>query len=149
MNWRSRAGASRTWPILCVAAGALFVAACAGVGLPPSPHKDPEARLRERASEYWEARKRGDLVAQYGFQPPPYREQVTLSAFVRGRGATQILSCDITEVSVKDGDGLVKLKLTYKASHPLLVNRPPAEMDLEQRWVRVDGDWYVKGRNEK
>ncbi len=145
MSRRSRTWASRRWPILLAAAAVLFVAACAGVGAPPSP-QDPEARLKERAGEYWESRKQGDLVAQYGFRPPVYREQVTLSAFVRGRGATQILSYDIKEVSVKDGDGLVKLNLTYKATHPMLAKNPPANMELEQGWVRVDGEWYLKGR---
>ena len=146
MSRRSRRGAARTWQILLVAAGALLLAACAGVGLPPSPQKDPEARLRERASEYWESRKLADLTAQYGFQTPLYRENVTLSVFVRGKGATVILSYDIKEVSVKGGDGMVKLKVTYKAVHPMLANRPPAEKELEQGWVRVDGEWYLKER---
>jgi hypothetical protein len=145
MSRRPCTAASRSWLILLAAVGTVLLAACAGPGLPASP-QDPEAQLKGRARDYWESRKRGDLVAQYGFQPPVYREQVTLTAFIRGKGATQILSYDLKEVSVTGDVGLVKLRVTYKATHPLLAERPPGEKGLDQAWVRLDGEWYLKGR---
>lgn len=128
---------------LLAGTAALLLAACAAPGLLPS-RQNPDGRLKERASGYWDARMRGDLVAQYAFQEPQFREDVTLTAFMQGRGATKILAFEIKEVRVQGDEGLVQLKVNYRVNYPGLTHLPPIDKDLEQRWVQIDGEWYLK-----
>jgi len=128
-----------------VAAAALLGQACAAPGLAPSAEA-PEIALKARAIRYWEVRQAGDLVAQYTFEEPRIRERMSLSSFVRGRGATIIVAQEIREVRVQEGEGVVKVHLRYRPTHPKLAKLPPTEMDLEQSWIWIEGEWYLKNR---
>lgn len=146
MSWPMVAP-KRPWARLLLASVAAFLlGACAAAGLSPA-RQNPEARLTDRAKGYWEARMRRDLVAQYAFEDPWLREHVTLTAWMRGRGATKVLSYEIKEVRVQGEEGHVKLHVSYQPTHPQLAHLPPTDTEFEQQWVRVDGEWYLKYRS--
>lgn len=143
MSYRRRAP---WWRLMApVAAAALLGQACATVGLAPTPEA-AQAVLKARAVRYWEVRQAGDLVAMYAFEEPRRRERTPLTSYMRGRGATIIESYEIQEVRVQDQqpEGVVKLRVRYRGTHPKLAKLPARDMDLEQQWVLIDGEWYLK-----
>lgn len=126
--------------MILVIACSLF--GCAAATAPVST-QSPEERLAERARAYWEARKRRDLVAQYSFEQPFFRERVTLTAFVQGRGATVVLAYEIKAIKVKEDAGLVSLRVTYRPSHTRLRGQFGSTSDFNQQWVYVEREWYL------
>lgn len=140
-SWRRR-GAVVLWCALV----ALAVSACAGQGLKQAV-QNPDERLRERVRQYWEARVRDDIVEQYSLEEPWMRERVSLTAYARGKGATKILEYEIKGAEVKSPDAVAKLHLKYKILFQKLAHLPLQEMDIEQRWVWVDGEWYLQYRS--
>ncbi len=130
---------------LCVSIAALVWSACASQGVRQAG-QNPEQRLLERVRQYWDARIRDDIVAQYQFEEPWVRERVTLTAFTRGKGATRILEYEIKGVKVTDASAVAKLHLKYRILVSQLAHLPPREMDLDQEWVLIDGEWYLRYR---
>lgn len=140
-SWRRR-GAVVLWCALA----ALAVSACAGQDLRQAV-QNPDERLMERVRQYWEARVRDDIVEQYSLEEPWMRERVSLTAYARGKGATKILEYEIKEVEVKSQDAMAKLHLKYKILLPKLAHLPLQEMDIEQSWVWVGDEWYLRYRS--
>lgn len=108
---------------------------------------DPEARLRARVAQYWDARVRGDIVETYQLHEPAFRRAVTLTAFVQGRGATTVLDHAIAGQGIQGDLAVVRMKVMASFRHPKMI-RPvkPKWKEFEEQWVRVDGDWYRKFR---
>jgi hypothetical protein len=130
--------------VLAGLAAFLLQACAAGGGPPSSSAQSPEERLANRAKAYWEVRVKGDLVAQYSFQEPYYRENVTLTSFLKGRGATHVLGYEIKETSVQGEEGRVKLQVKYRPAHRLTQRVEPQTIDFDQGWIMVDREWFVK-----
>jgi hypothetical protein len=127
---------------------ALLVAILFGCAGPQAQApRDPAQRLKERVSEYWEARIRSDLVATYALHEPAFRRAVTLTAFLQGRGVTHVYDYEILEPKI-DGDmATVPARIKWSITHRALVKPvEPRWADIEERWVRVDGEWYRKFR---
>jgi hypothetical protein len=128
------------WLLLVV-----VMAGCAGANAVAT--RDPVERLKERAGQYWEARIRGDLVETYRLHPPAFRKTVALTAFVQGRGVTTVLDYEIKETKVEGDEGVVNTRFNYTVVHPMLVKPvKPRWEEIEEQWVRVDGEWYRKFR---
>lgn len=140
-SWRRR-GAVVLWCALA----ALAVSACAGQDLKQAV-QNPDERLMERVRQYWEARVRDDIVEQYSLEEPWMRERVSLTAYARGKGATKILEYEIKGVEGKSPDAVAKLHLKYKIMFSKLAHLPLQEVDIEQSWVWVDGEWYLQYRS--
>ncbi len=126
-------------PLLAIAAG------CAGARVQKSA--DPQARLIERAKEYWEARVKGDLVETYRLHEPNFRKMVTLTAFNQGRGVTTVLDYEITSVRIRGTKGFVTVRVYHTITHPQLVKPvDPRWMEADEQWRLVDGEWYRRFR---
>jgi hypothetical protein len=130
-------------PALRLSLTALVVSACASQGVQQAS-QTPEQRLVERVRQYWEARVRDDIVEQYRFEEPTIREQVSLTAFARGKGATKILAYEVKGVEVKDSGAVAKVHLRYRILVSRLAHLPPKEVDLDQAWVWVEDNWYLR-----
>jgi len=125
--------------------------ACAGQipgqGTPPPPQartpQSPEEALRARATRFWEARVKGDLVTQYDLLEPKARERVTLTGFVRARSAVVFQSYKIQEVEVVEDEGRVTAMTTFRLLLPQVSRFGPWDQRAIMRWVRVDGHWYT------
>jgi hypothetical protein len=122
---------------------------CAGQGgVTPaiSVHSTPEEALRDRATQLWEARVKGDLVTQYRLLEPKAQEEMTLTGFVRARGTVQFLSYTIEEVEVAENQGQVKAttKFRLNLAIPQVSRLGPYDHTVYTRWVLHDGHWYLK-----
>ncbi len=134
-------GLKGPWVLLAVA----IMAGCAG--LQAQRPADPRARLVERAKGYWDARVKGDLVETYRFHEPNFKKRVTLTAFLRGRGATTVLDYEVKDVRIEGAKGFVTMRVNYTVIHPLLVKRvEPRWGEIEEQWRWVDGEWYRRYR---
>ncbi len=133
-----------------------LVAACAG----QMPVKDtapaqvvatqsPEEALRARATTLWEARVKNDWVTQYNLQEPKAREEMTLTGFALARGTVVFLSYKITEVEVVGDQGRVTAEAKFRLTHPKAGRFGPWDQAVFTRWVREDGVWYMKGKQEE
>jgi hypothetical protein len=134
------------------------LSACAGGGpaatgqttAPPQARaqQSPEEALRARATQFWEARLKGDLAAQYEFLEPGAREQMTLTAFVRSRGAIVFLSYQLEEVEVVGDQGRVLAKVSFRMDLPQVSRFGPWTQTPTMRWVLVRDIWYLKGSQQ-
>jgi hypothetical protein len=133
----------RMIPVLRLSLAALVVSACASQGVQQAS-QTPEQRLVERVRQYWEARVKEDIVEQYRFEEPTIRERVSLTAFARGKGATKILAYEVKGVEVKDSGAVAKVHLNYRILVSQLAHQQPKEIDLDQAWVWVEDNWYLR-----
>lgn len=134
-----------TMLLQCLLLLMVLLAGCAGVRAVTT--RDPALQLRERAAQYWDARLKRDLMETYTIHEPAFRRAVTMTAFLQGRGATTVLEYAILDVKIEGDLGIVKGKLNSTFSHPKLVKPvEPSWSEFEERWVRVDGEWYRKFR---
>lgn len=108
---------------------------------------DPEARLRARAAQYWNARVRGDLVETYQLHEPAFRRAVTLSGFAQGRGVTTVLEYAILGQEIQGNLAVVRMKMRSSFRHAKMIKpSDPRWHEFEEQWVRVDDDWYRRFR---
>ncbi len=108
---------------------------------------DAAGRLRERASRYWDARINGDLMAAYTAHEPAFRRAVTLQTFAPSIGVSRVLAYEIVGVRIRGELGFVRVKM--RVASPFALSAKQAEpnwQEMEERWVRVDGEWYRKFR---
>lgn len=124
---------------------AVLLAGCAGIQAVAA--RNPQLGLRERVTQYWDARAKGDLLATYTIHEPAFRRAVTLTAFLQGRGMTPVLAYEILGERIEGDLGFVTVKLQATVTHPKLVKPvKPYWAEFEEQWVRVDGAWYRKFR---
>ncbi len=115
-------------------------------GTPPQTRveQSPEEALRARATQFWEARVKGDLAAQYDLLEPKAREQVTLTGYVRARSGVVFLSYTLQEVEVAGAEGTVTANATFRLNLPQASRFGPWTQAAITRWVRVEGLWYLR-----
>ncbi|MCI0408443.1 MAG: hypothetical protein L0191_07750 [Acidobacteria bacterium] len=120
-----------------------------GAALPPTQvDQSPEEALRARATQFWEARVKSDLVTQHGFLEPKAREQMTLTAFIRSRSAVVYLAYEIEGVEVAADQGRVLAKTKFRVALPQAERFGPWTQPAITRWVREGGAWYLKGSQD-
>ena len=129
-----------------------LLSACAGQtqgqGAPPPPQarapQSPEEALRARATQFWEARVKGDLVTQYELLEPQGREQVTLTGFVRSRSSVNFLSYKIQDVEVNGDRGRVTTTAKFRVDLPQVSRFGPWDQRTVMLWSKVEGQWYLR-----
>lgn len=133
---------ARGWRVLLLAP--LFVG-CAVMQTQGSV--DPAGRLRERASQYWDARIKGDLTTAYTTHEPAFRRAISLQTFAPSMGVTRILAYQIGEVRIEGDLGFVRMKMRgVSAFAPSGKQTDLNWQEIEERWVRVEGEWYRRFR---
>lgn len=129
------------WAAL-VLMSALLAACAAGPGTGKSSSQ--AGVLRERVLERWNYLIENNFHAAYEYLTPGYRATRTAQAYAATAKAAVLdwtgvewlrQECD-TEDSCK-----VELVLNYQVRMPS-VGKVPAVTSVEERWIRVDGQWY-------
>ncbi len=115
-----------------------------GPELPTEPARSPEEALRARATQFWEARVKDDLAAQYAFLEPKGREHVTLTAYVLSHTSFAFKSYQLQGVVVEGDWGQVKASATYRLRLPKVARFGPWTHEVTTYWRREGGGWYLK-----
>lgn len=104
-------------------------------------------RLRERASWYWDARIKGDQMIAYTVHEPAFRRAVSQQTFAPSMTVTRVLAYEIVGTRIQGDLGFVRVKIQSTSPFALPAKRAePKWQEIEERWVRVDGEWYRKFR---
>ncbi|MBK1672614.1 hypothetical protein CKO35_04735 [Ectothiorhodospira shaposhnikovii] len=120
----------------------LFVATgCAG--WQPAPEQSAEERVAQRAQERRDALLAGDLEKAYSYLTPGYRANNSLPRYrARFGGAVSWKDASVRSVTCQEEDACtVTVMLTYRVAMPRM-DAYENQRPMEERWVRVDGDWW-------
>ncbi len=120
---------------------ALFLSACASLGTEqPSPS---EARLLERAQQYWEARRTGDVFTFFAMESEgrPGGWITPIIASRMGQGM-QIESFSLGDVAIDGDSARVMLSAQVRFLAMASVGSPVFDQTVVDQWRWIDGDWY-------
>lgn len=112
--------------------------------LPPSVRPaGEEAALAKRVDQFWQAREadRWDLV--YQFCDPQFRERVSLDEFLQKKALRAYFAHSVDWTEVSGDTGTVRLTSKYRITDPALSKLDPQEDTMLEKWVKVDGVWYL------
>jgi len=73
---------------------------------------------------------------------------LTLTAFVRSRGAIVFLSYQLEGVEVVGDQGRIVAKTSFRMDLPQVSRFGPWTQPATTRWVRVGGIWYLKASQQ-
>ena len=126
--------------LTAVALAAVALAGCATFAT------TPEAAVRARAQQNWNARIAGELDKTYAFTTPSYRGATSLDKYKKGfGGAVQLTSAEVATVECESADKCVSN--TKVAAKPLLTlgrrELPPIVTYIDETWLREDGQWWL------
>lgn len=129
-NARYRMGAT------IVALSALALAGCAA--LAPAT---PEQTVEKRATEYWQARIKGQAENAYDLSTPAYRKLRTLAQFRQQFGVGGVESAEVVGVTCEPQKCTAKMKIGAK---PALIGMKlgTIPMYLDEIWLLEDGQWW-------
>lgn len=102
------------------------------------PTVDPEQRLRERATDYWQAAQARDLSTMYRMELAAKQGQLTPDKARNVLGTSTVLSYEFTSLDVTGDDAVIVVNVKYRL--PDL--RAPVPTTRRDRWTFLDGDWY-------
>jgi hypothetical protein len=127
----------------------LAAQAAAGTGVPaPASQQEialaasDEAALRERVTRWWDARGTRDHQQMYDLYEPGYRATVPLKDFLGEsavRARFELKSHRIAGLAALSAD---EARVTVKATFAFPRFPGDHPVDVEETWVRRDGDWY-------
>ena len=121
----------------------LAVAALAGCA---SMATSPEAIVKQRATQQWQARIAGDLEKTYQFTTPSFRGGKTLESYKKGIGSAVVIkSAEVASVTCESEDKCV-VNAKVEAQPNLMLGRravPPFTTYVDETWLREDGQWWL------
>ena len=121
---------------LALAAAALLITGCAGLGTP----KTPEEQVAKRAQERLDALLARDVDKAYSYTTPTFRTRETRNQYAaRYRGAVNWTDAKIGKVTCQEDRCDVEAQITYEMARPRISNTS----SLDERWVKVDNQWYI------
>ena len=105
-----------------------------------------ETALRERVTQYWEARSKSNLVAAYPFYEPAFRAEYSLELFLSNfqrllRFRPQFQGIQRVEIDRAAGNAKVGVALRVR---PELLNGEVVDSVNEETWLLIEGVWYRK-----
>src|SRR5262245_20417226 len=120
----------------------LFVLPLAFAACSSERQRGQAESLEERVKEFWEARIAGDDIKAYTFEAYSKNGQMTANQYVRSRSPVfQYKSYKVKGIEEKGDEATVIIDLRYNLALPTRRDVDLA-MDLQERWVRLDGQWY-------
>lgn len=99
---------------------------------------DPEQRLRERATDYWQAAQARDLSTMYRMELAAKQGQLTADKARNTLGTSSVISYEFANLEVTGNDAVVVVNVKYRL--PDL--KAPIPMTRRDSWTFLDGDWY-------
>lgn len=110
-----------------------------------STQRTPEqiqARLKERAQQYWQFRKDRQLDKCYGLERPTYRATYPIGDYLDAfSGKTHWLEVEILKTQIQGTEGTVIMHIRRRVDTPFFPKKGIEEIMSEQ-WEYVDNDWY-------
>lgn len=114
-----------------------------GVLMPPPD----AARLKARTDAFWKLREEEKFEPIFDMLDPYFQEINTRRGYGKSQGSVRYFSHRLTGEPVIVGNSAT-IKVAYESEVPELMLRgrkisvPRQEVEIEQEWVWVDGDWY-------
>lgn len=102
------------------------------------PTVAPEQRLRERATEYWQAAQSRDLSTMYRMELAAKQGRLTPDKARNTLGTSAVLSYEFGSFDVNGDEAEVVVNVKYRL--PDL--RAPVPVTRRDPWTLLEGDWY-------
>jgi hypothetical protein len=113
--------------------------------LPPSLRATPDTEaLAKRADELWRAKENLHLNTVYELIEPKFKEKMSIEEFTGKKGLLSYYSHAVEWAETTGDSGRVKIKSMSKPSDPHLSKGEPMETSSIEKWVKIDGLWYLK-----
>ena len=120
---------------------ALTLAGCSGLpATKATDNRAPEEIVRERSQARLHALLAGDIAKAWTYTTPSYRERADYrhyAALVGGSGSWTQARVDTVTCGEDACD--VITEVTYRLVRPPVENTRP----LDERWIKVDGEWWI------
>ena len=103
----------------------------------------PQGQIRQRSTEFWQARQRNDVAAAYSYTSPSYRKVHDQEFFrVHYAGIPVVASREIVDVQCDDALQRCILQNKYMVSPPMMGGGmvPVYDKDI---WLQEDGQWWI------
>lgn len=102
----------------------------------------PEAAVKARAQQRWQALVSGDVPKAYGMMAPGFRAVTSLDRFRSGLGTSvQWLGAEVVGVKCEADKCAANVRLDAR---PLIGMRPGSQFSthMEETWILEDGQWW-------
>jgi hypothetical protein len=112
--------------------------------LPPSLRENADTdTLAKRSDELWKAKEGQHLDTIYDFLEPKFKATMTRDEFTGKKALWSYHSHSLEWAEASGDSGRVKVKSVFKSTDPHLSKAPPEENTSIEKWVKVDGTWYL------
>ncbi|MEH6874533.1 MAG: sialidase family protein [Candidatus Competibacter sp.] len=106
-----------------------------------------EAKLRERATTYWQAMQDGQYETTYALMDPFYRNKRDFRAYLSNKGAVKYHRYQIGQITQKGNIARVQVEIDvsvpeFKSSSGKTISQPLKTISFAETWVFVNNDWY-------
>lgn len=126
---------------LALAAAALLISGCAGLGTP----KTPEEQVAKRAQERLDFMIKWDLEKALRYTTPAFRQRSNTTDYSRRHaGMRNWADAKVDSVDCQQTYCDVTVLATYPT--PRLGANVTNTRTLEERWVQIDNQWYIYHR---
>jgi hypothetical protein len=113
-----------------------------------------EERLRQRATQYWEAMQREDYATTYALMDSFFQSRVDRRAYMQKMGTIKYQKFRIE--GIERQNKIAKVKLTVEAAVPEFksptsgksYSKPQQAYILTDTWLFISGDWYREYNEE-
>ena len=103
----------------------------------------PQGQIRQRSTEFWQARQRNDVAAAYSYTSPSYRTVHDQEFFrVHYAGIPVVASREIVDVQCDAALQRCILQNKYMVSPPMMGGGMVPVYDKEI-WLQEDGQWWI------
>ena len=97
--------------------------------------------LKNRAEQYWKLIQNKDTLSSYGYEEVSIAKKTPIAEYVKVKGRLSFKSIEVGDARVDEkGDGWVSVK--SRSVLPELGIKEPIEMNVQDRWVFVNGQWF-------
>ena len=127
-------------------AAIFFVLVASGCGV--LGKRSPEEAVAKRAQDRVDLLRAGEYDAAYTYATPGYRTTESVSRYgTRWAGVNMWLSADVTSVLCDyDKSGVTRSCKAFLGVTYIAAGHGEQETLLEERWIAVDGRWYLHQR---
>ena len=119
----------------------LALAGCSSLPMQKTDDRPAEEIVRERSQARLDALLAKDIETAWGYTTPSYRErtpQPKLYYALMG-GSVNWTQARVEKVECTEDTCDVTTMISYKLKKPPIENTRP----LEERWIKVDGEWWI------
>jgi len=113
---------------------------CAGLGTP----QPPELKVRQLATQRWQALLAQDFAKAYNFLTPSYRQLHSADTYQKKRQGVPVrwLAAKVLRVQCEPAKCEVRIDLESKPLSPFGFNGT-INSGLDETWVLEDGQWWM------